>query len=240
MKLKKRFYTNGIKTIKLSECDSIPDGYYPGRTFNAKAWNKGLTAETDDRVKSNTEACHRTRRERNNYVSWNTGLTKETSESLKSASEKISAKRKNNPMTDEQKMKMVSNILETKRKNNSFNKSVPEDEYYNYLLTKYSNDDVIRQYKDKRYPFACDFYIKSEDLFIECNFSWCHGGHPFDSSNINDINLLNEKIEKGKSSDYHKYAIKVWTESDPLKLRTLRDNKLNFMIIYPNGLIITK
>lgn len=238
MKIKKKFYTNGIKTIKLSENDLIPEGFYPGRTFNAKAWNKGLTKDSDERVRANTEACHKTRHERNNYISWNTGLTKETNSSLKSASEKISIKRRNNPMTSEQKLKMVEHINETKRIRGSFNKSIPEEKYYQYLLTKYDASDIERQYKDFRYPFACDFYIKSEDLFIECNYSWCHEDHPFDENNEDDIRKLNEKLERSKNSDYHKYAIHVWTKSDPLKLKTFRKNKLNFMIIYPNNLII--
>ena len=240
MKLKKKYYTNGIKTIKLSEYDTVPEGYHLGRTCNSNPWNKGLTKDTDERVKLNIEACHKTRREKNNYISWNTGLTKETSNSLRVVSEKVSISRRNNPMTDEQKSRMVSNIVKTKRERGSFNKSIPEENYYKYLLTIYSSDDIIRQYKDARYPFACDFYIKSKDLFIECNFSWCHEDHPFNGNDINDLNLLNEKIKRSEKSDYHKYAIKVWTESDPLKLKTFRDNGLNFMIVYPNNLIITE
>lgn len=60
---------------------------------------------------------------------------------------------------------------ETKRENGTFNTSKPEDGYYSYLAEKYGADDVIRQYKDERYPFACDFYVKSKDLFIELNLS---------------------------------------------------------------------
>ena len=42
--------------------------------------------------------------------------------------------------------------------------------------------DVITQYKDDRYPFACDFYIPSLDLFIECNYHWTHGGKPYEGT----------------------------------------------------------
>lgn len=59
----------------------------------------------------------------------------------------------------------------TKKQNNSFNKSKPEEYFYNYLLHKYSKEDIVRQYRDERYPFACDFYIKSQDLFIELNLT---------------------------------------------------------------------
>lgn len=60
---------------------------------------------------------------------------------------------------------------ETKRKRGTFNASKPEDIYYSHLVEKYGADDVIRQYKDERYPFACDFYIKSKDTFIELNLN---------------------------------------------------------------------
>ena len=56
------------------------------------------------------------------------------------------------------------------KKNNSYGKSREEDNYYKQLLSIYSSEDIVRQYYDKeRYPFHCDFYIKSEDLFIEFN-----------------------------------------------------------------------
>ena len=80
--------------------------------------------------------------------------------------------------------------LETKKKNGTFNSSKPEEDYYNLLKEKYGEEDVVRQYRDERYPFACDFYIKSLDLFIECNYSWTHGGHPFDENNEEDLKLL--------------------------------------------------
>jgi len=32
----------------------------------------------------------------------------------------------------------------------------------------------------------CDFYIPSEDLFIELNRHWSHGGHFYDPNNIED------------------------------------------------------
>ena len=65
--------------------------------------------------------------------------------------------------------------IETKKRAHSFKKSKKEDLYYNYLCNIYGSDDVVRQYSDDRYPFSCDFYIKSKDLFIECNFHWTHG-----------------------------------------------------------------
>ena len=76
---KVKFFTNGEKTIKLKPGEEIPDGFYPGRTFNVNPWNKGLTAETDPRVKANSDAAHATYKERG-YSAWNKGLTKDTDE----------------------------------------------------------------------------------------------------------------------------------------------------------------
>lgn len=235
----KKFYTNGVKTIKLSPDDIILEGYHLGRTFNKNPWNKGLT-KNDPRVRLNTEKCHKTRKEKQNYHSWNKGLTKSTNASLKRVSEAVAKARKENPYNEEQLSRMCEHIIETKRKNNSFHTSKSEDQYYEYLLSIYDKEDIIRQYRDNRYPFNCDFYIKSEDLFIECNYSWVHMNHPYNESDENDKKLLAEKYKKAENSNYHKYAIKVWTESDVLKLKTFRENKLNFMIIYPNDLIIRK
>lgn len=233
----KKFYTDGVKTIKLTPGDLIPEGYYLGRTFNKNPWNKGLT-KNDPRVRLNCEKCHQTRREKNNYHSWNKGLTKNTHTSLAKVSEAVSKARKEHPYTEDQLDQMCKNIYKTKKKNNTFHTSKPEEEYYQYLLSIYPETDIIRHYRDDRYPFNCDFYIKSEDLFIELNYTWCHDNHPYDPNNPADAAKLAKKLKKAETSNYHRWAIKVWTESDVLKLKTLRENKLNFQIIYPKGLVI--
>ena len=66
----RHWYTNGIvgEDLCLKESDPIPEGYYRGRTIPEEikqkcgiqnkgkpAWNKGLTKETDDRVKKYAE-----------------------------------------------------------------------------------------------------------------------------------------------------------------------------------------
>ena len=64
---------------------------------------------------------------------------------------------------------------------------------YKMLCTKYGTENVKRQYRDKnRYPFRCDFYIEGEDLFIELNLHWTHGGMPFENDNPECIKKLNE------------------------------------------------
>ena len=55
------------------------------------------------------------------------------------------------------------------------------DYYNNVLLKNYDESDIIKQYfGGDRYPYTCDFYIISEDKFIEIHGNWTHGGKPFD------------------------------------------------------------
>lgn len=284
---KYKFYTDGIKTIRVKENEIPPVNFYPGRTFNHKSWNKGLTKD-DPRVAANIEKSRQARLDNDSYHSWNQGLTKETNESLRKVSEKVSLARKGKkawnkgiPASEERKKKQSESMkgkvpynkgltkeinlslkaasdkllghecfvkdwiaakakeYETKKLNHSFNTSKPEDLYYDELCKKYNSEDIIRQYRDDRYPFNCDFYIKSEDLFIELHYSWAHCYEPYDEDNIRHKELLNELSEKSEKSSYYKDVIYCWTDLDVRKLKCMRENNLNFQIIYPN-LIITK
>lgn len=262
--MKKHFYTDGVHTIKLEEGAQIPAGFYPGRTFQCKPWNKGLTKQ-DPRVRANTEKCHQTRRIKNNYRSWNKGLTKITNQSLKVVAQKVSVARKGKsswnkgiPATQDRKQKQSQAMKQrarertqeqidemnrksriTKAKNNSFHTSKIEDTFYTTFVEKYGFENVIRQYQDERYPFSCDFYIKSEDLFIEINYSWTHGAHPFDANSMTDQIKALTLLLKAKGSRYYQNAYNAWVKRDVKKLTTLRQNNLNFMLIYPKDVIIT-
>lgn len=127
---------------------------------------------------------------------------------------------------------ILSKVYHSKTLNNSFNSSSPEDRYYNYLREKYGEDDIVRQYKDSRYPFMCDFYIKSEDLFIELNLNWTHGFHPFNPENPEDIKLLTRWEERAVTSKFYKNAVDVWTRRDVEKQKVAKENKLNYKCYY--------
>ena len=109
-------------------------------------------------------------------------------------------------------------------KNNTFNTSKEEDEVYEFL-SQYI--DVTRQFNgSSKYPFCCDFYIEDLDMFIECNFHWTHGGHPFDPSSIKD----QVKLErwKEKQTKYYNNAIKTWTKMDVEKRNKAKEENLNY------------
>lgn len=287
-----KFYTDGEKTIKVYDGETPPDGFHLGRTFNSNPWNKGLTKDTNDKVKQIGLKTMNTRKADGSYISWNTGLTKETDDRLQQVADKVSAARKGKeppnkgvPASDAQKKKQsaamkgkvpynkgltketcqslmnaskkllghpcfVSDWEEAKRKeyetkklNHSFNSSNPERQLIQDLIAEYGEDDVKHPYRDNRYPFNCDVYIKSLDLFIEYNGTIEHNGHPYNKDDPSDVaeaeTIKHLAEQKGPQSRYWN-ILKWWTETDPKKLQTFRDNNLNFRIIYPNGLIIEK
>ena len=125
----------------------------------------------------------------------------------------------------------IKKINITKEKHNTFNSSKPENEFYDFLLTIFDISDVVRNYSlDERYPFSCDFYIKSLDLFIELNLSWTHGGKKFDESDEED----KAKLEKwkNKNTKYYNNAINTWTVRDIKKFEIANKNNLNYIVFY--------
>ena len=138
----------------------------------------------------------------------------------------------------ENKDKIVKKRNITKLKNKSFNKSSVEENFYNKLLTIFNKKDIYRQYNTKiyensnRYPFNCDFYIKSLDLFIEINNHWTHGGHLFNDKNQEDINKVNKWTKLAETSKFYKLAKYVWTKSDIKKNHTAKQNNLNYISLY--------
>ena len=111
-------------------------------------------------------------------------------------------------------------IQETKRKHSTFNKSSLEEQACQFLLSKFK--EVKRQFSSEKYPFNCDFYIPEKDLYVECNFHWTHGFHPFDETNKEDLKRL--ELMKSKKSKFYDTAIIVWTVKDPEKRKTAKQN----------------
>ena len=150
-----------------------------------------------------------------------------------------------NPMQTQYYKNLISSILSsneiqekiynTKLLNNSFNISYQEDICFELLKQKYS--DCIRQYKSDLYPYNCDFYIPSLDLYIEYNGSHYHHYHPFDINDDNDINELNRLKEKANNSNAHKNGKKsqydniiyTWTILDLKKRNIAQQNNLNYI-----------
>lgn len=138
---------------------------------------------------------------------------------------------KNHGVTNPLKSKEIyEKHIQTMKKNNSYIVSKFEEAKYEELCLEYGKDDVIRQYKDDRYPFNCDFYIKSKDLFVEVNKHPSHGSHPFNPEDIEDILLLEKLVEE--NSDWSNMIIDVWTIRDVKKQKYAKDNNLNYLALY--------
>lgn len=126
-------------------------------------------------------------------------------------------------------------IANTKQSNGTFSTSEPEDTMYSVLCNVFGTDDVKRQYKSVLYPYMCDFYIKSRDLYVELNASWIHGFHWFSSDDTNDMIVL--QSWKSKHTPFYDNAVQVWTERDVIKRNTAKSNKLNYITFWNTELL---
>ena len=128
-------------------------------------------------------------------------------------------------------LKAIPQIYQTRKQNGTCVSSQPEQQVFNLLLQKYK--DTINQYRDEnRYPYICDFYIPSLDLFIEYHGTWTHGIEPFNPENKEHLLILDQMKEKAKTSKFYKNAIYTWTELDVRKLQCAKDNNLNYLCFY--------
>lgn len=185
-------------------------------------WNRGLTSETDDRVKMGGI-------KQRGKVGSNRGkkFTKEHKQHLSE-----SMRGKPHKFTEEGLRIKLSKDYITRKANNSFNTSNPEDVLYKTLQEENKTKTIYRNYKCERYPFYCDFYIVEDDLFIELNAHWTHGGKPYDPNDIECQEQLKIWEEKAKTSQFYKNAIETWTVRDVKKLQCADKNHLNYKVIY--------
>ena len=117
-------------------------------------------------------------------------------------------------------------IIKTKRKNNTFNTSKSEQIITTLLKDKFS--DILCQYKSEKYPFNCDFYIPSLDLYIEFQGHWTHGNRPYKNTE-DDNTIVNRWKEKAKSSKFYENAIETWVIRDPKKRHIAIENNLHWI-----------
>lgn len=116
----------------------------------------------------------------------------------------------------------------TKKKNNSFKTSKTENKLKIELRAVFP--DLKTQYKSELYPFNCDFYIPSLDLYIEYNGTWTHGGCFYDENNEDNRNTLEKWKEASEHSRFYQNAIETWTIRDLNKLNTALKNNLNYVV----------
>ncbi|WP_193072395.1 hypothetical protein [Brevibacterium sp. FME37] len=121
--------------------------------------------------------------------------------------------------------------LSVKRANGTWRDSQPERDLHQLLIEHFGTADVKAQYKDPdRYPWECDFYIPSRDLFIELNGFWTHGLHWFDTTDDDDQALL--ETWRKRDSDFYRNAVINWTHRDVQKRHSARDHQLNYAVFW--------
>lgn len=123
----------------------------------------------------------------------------------------------------------------TLAEHHTWNTSKYEDLVYQELIRWFQKDDVKCQYRCERYPFNCDFYIKTIDVFIEVQCSQFHHFHPFNFDSIIDKQELRKL--RMKATDKHpqyKNIIETWTVSDVKKRKIAKKNNLHYIEIWPD------
>lgn len=114
------------------------------------------------------------------------------------------------------------------------NSSIFEVFVYAKLLEKFEVSDIIIDYGvhpyDKRYPYPCDFYIKSIDLFIELNVHFTHGDHWFENTNSTD--LLRKKHLEQSDKHRNKKFLNTWCDNDVKKRSAAKKSKLNYLVFW--------
>lgn len=129
-----------------------------------------------------------------------------------------------------QSKEIMDKINFSKKNNGSHGSSDSEEIMLQKLISIFGEFDVEYQYFSEKYPFLCDFYIKSLDLYIELNATWTHGHHWFDINNQSDIDLI--KVWKSKHTKYYDNAVDNWSNRDLLKMNYAKKNKLNYLVFW--------
>ena len=206
------------------------------RQERSKRQSEGLNARSEEeKTLWRQNISDKTIGKNKGKIPWNKDKTKETDQRLMLVSQHnsivVSAYLKTLP--PEYFKEWRAKMRETARKNNSYNSSRAERELYAKLVEEYGEKDDYRQYRDEeRYPFDCDFYVKSQDLFIEVNKHPSHGPHPFNPDSKEDQELLLKLQSDTKHVKWNKSIIDVWTVQDVLKQKTAKQNNLNYLTIY--------
>ena len=184
---------------------------------------KQFWSNVDDDYRSNRES-----KKKQSVESWSNEFREYVHNKMSSSAKANRAK-----ITSEEYHRRSLLSVATRKKNGTFATSSYEKECYELLIARFGKDDVITEYAtDSRYPYKCDFYIKSKDLFIELNIHPSHSEHPYDDTNPEDVKLLTELHGRGDS--WSNMIIDVWSKRDVAKAMSAKKYNLNYLAIYPS------
>lgn len=124
----------------------------------------------------------------------------------------------------------MTGVIDTK----VFNQSSYELMVFCELVERFGKHDVWYQYGlhpyDERYPYSCDFYIKSLDLFIEVNAHYSHGNHWYDATNHEDVARRTHLLES--NSRKSRMAVKTWCVSDVEKRTKAKSSGIRYLVFW--------
>lgn len=120
---------------------------------------------------------------------------------------------------------IIAKQHQTKRNNRKSRicRSELEQTVYDSLIERFP-DLVYDSIIDERYNFYVDFYIPSQDLFIEINGHPSHGNYPY---------IDGDKQSMEESYKLYGDWLKVYTKLDVKKNDEATKNKINYLRIYP-------
>lgn len=99
---------------------------------------------------------------------------------------------------------------------------------YNKLCEIYGKDNILKEYKSEKYPFHCDFYIKSKDMFIEYQGFWAHGGEKYIGTKQQQ-QKLKSIVDKIQEKRIYRILIDTWTVKDVVKRQWAKSHNLNWI-----------
>ena len=134
----------------------------------------------------------------------------------------------------EKKTEWQNKALRTLIQTGKINKSVLEDKMWDLLCKIYGKENVIRQYKSNEYPFVCDFFVKSEKMYVEYQGTYFHNYKLYNEyRDKEEYELLKLKSIDEKHPSY-KRIIDIWTKKDVEKYNVAKKNNIKIVFIYPD------
>lgn len=188
-------------------------------------WNKGLTKETDERVRKQGEKIKTTEndikwketkgKEKNkklkeslkniNRIPWNKGLTKTTSSKLDKIGTKISKSLKERwkKLSEKEKNKIITHLRKVQEKQGKgrYTNTKPEREFKQFLKSLNLNFEQNRAIIDIKHKYNADFYLNNYNLIIEIDGEYWHN---FPFGREIDIQRTLELQEAGY------YIMRIW------------------------------
>lgn len=130
--------------------------------------------------------------------------------------------------TKEASLKQVEKRIANQKKNGTLPQSKDEKDLLKFLEKYFEKDDIETWYKSVEYPWFCDFYIKSRNLYIELNSFSTHETHLYGTIDSDEEKL---KSYRESTSPFYQSVAKVWL-SDLEKWNRAVTNKLKYIVIY--------